>query len=366
MSTLRQFIGLSFVLALLFYVTVGSAGATSDITTGLLAYYPFSGNANDASGGDNNGAVNNAILTSDRFGNPNSAYNFNGVDSFIGILKLQDQSILTVSLWFNTEDTSIAKDQTIYGANNQSYASRALYIRNSKLLINNPSYQYTGVTVHKNTWTHAVVVYSAIDTQLYINGNIIWSVPLPPNRMNEPNWRIGSDIENGSVSPFKGSIDEVRVYNRVLTASDVTALYTSTAPPVVNNTTKSKTYLGAGDDYLNISTSGTTVYGNSGNDTITITDGITNITLDQNVERINLTRSVDSYTFKQTGNKINAYDATGAALLVTVPVQGDKDGTVFGFSDGSASALLANGIMTLGGATVSPTAPGKLTPILHQ
>ena len=47
-------------------------------TSGLVAYYPFNGNANDNSGNGNNGIVTNATLTTDRFGNANSAYNFNG------------------------------------------------------------------------------------------------------------------------------------------------------------------------------------------------------------------------------------------------------------------------------------------------
>ncbi|TAF12105.1 MAG: hypothetical protein EAZ75_03925, partial [Flavobacteriia bacterium] len=45
-------------------------------SNGLVAYWPFSGNANDQSGNGNNGTVNGATLTTDRFGNSNSAYNF--------------------------------------------------------------------------------------------------------------------------------------------------------------------------------------------------------------------------------------------------------------------------------------------------
>ena len=47
-------------------------------TNGLVAYYPFDGNANDDSGNGNNGTVNGATLTTDRFGNANSAYSFDG------------------------------------------------------------------------------------------------------------------------------------------------------------------------------------------------------------------------------------------------------------------------------------------------
>jgi len=52
-------------------------------TNGLIGYWPFSGNANDTSGNNLNGTVNGAILTEDRFGNPSSAYSFDGNDDYI-------------------------------------------------------------------------------------------------------------------------------------------------------------------------------------------------------------------------------------------------------------------------------------------
>src|ERR1700689_1178920 len=54
------------------------------LNSGLIAYYPFSGNANDATGNGNNGIPMNGVqLTTDRFGNPNSAYYFDGIDDYI-------------------------------------------------------------------------------------------------------------------------------------------------------------------------------------------------------------------------------------------------------------------------------------------
>jgi hypothetical protein len=54
-------------------------------TNGLVGWWPFSGNANDESGNGNNGTVNGATLSSDRFGNSGKAYSFDGT-SFIEIL----------------------------------------------------------------------------------------------------------------------------------------------------------------------------------------------------------------------------------------------------------------------------------------
>ena len=56
------------------------------LNTGLIAYYPFDGNADDKSGHGNNGVVHNAVLTNDRLGNSNSAYQFNGNNAYIEIL----------------------------------------------------------------------------------------------------------------------------------------------------------------------------------------------------------------------------------------------------------------------------------------
>jgi len=120
------------------------------------------------------------------------------------------------------------------------------------------------------------------------------------------------------------------------------------------------------DDIFTAANNGLTIYGSSGNDTVTISAGISGVTLDQNIERINLPGTASIYTFKQAGNKINVYDIAGTSLLVNVPVQGDSDGTVFGFSDGYASAKLAGGVMTLGGVTVSTSAPTTLSPTLQQ
>jgi hypothetical protein len=51
----------------------------------LLAYYPFNGNANDESGNGNHGTIHGPVLTEDRFGNPNSAFSFDGVDDYIDL-----------------------------------------------------------------------------------------------------------------------------------------------------------------------------------------------------------------------------------------------------------------------------------------
>jgi hypothetical protein len=69
-------------------------------TNGLVGWWPFNGNANDESGNGNNGTVNGATLTSDRFGNINQAYGFDGNDWIE--MNIPQTIEFSVSVWFNS------------------------------------------------------------------------------------------------------------------------------------------------------------------------------------------------------------------------------------------------------------------------
>ena len=74
----------SIIAALLLAASSAFAQVPSYVpTNGLVGWWPFNGNANDESGNGNNGTVNGATLTSDRFGNANKAFNFNGINNHI-------------------------------------------------------------------------------------------------------------------------------------------------------------------------------------------------------------------------------------------------------------------------------------------
>ena len=70
----------------------------------LAGWWGFNGNANDDSGNSNDGNVDGAALTSDRFGNPNSAYNFDGVDDFIEVAhnSIFNSNEISISTWYNS------------------------------------------------------------------------------------------------------------------------------------------------------------------------------------------------------------------------------------------------------------------------
>ncbi len=82
-------------------ITLGFSQAPSYVpANGLVGWWPFNENANDESGNGNNGTVNGATLTTDRNGNVNSAYSFDGVDDFNEIdVNSYLQNGLTISVW---------------------------------------------------------------------------------------------------------------------------------------------------------------------------------------------------------------------------------------------------------------------------
>ena len=77
------------VMVLTMTLTFGGA-AFADLNDGLVAFYPFNGNADDESGNGHHGTVSDATLVPDRFGNLDSAYYFDGVDDYISIENNED------------------------------------------------------------------------------------------------------------------------------------------------------------------------------------------------------------------------------------------------------------------------------------
>jgi hypothetical protein len=154
---------------------------------------------------------------------------------------------------------------------------------------------------------------------------------------------------------------------------------TVTAPVT---TTHSAVYMGTSDS-VTIVDSGTTIYGGKGTETITLanyntaqsaynslgavpfSNFIHNVSIDQNVGQINLPMPSFFYEFKQAGNTINVYDSTGANLILSGPIQSGSVGTLFSFADGTASAVLSAGKMTLGGTLIGSTTPTFVTPTLN-
>ena len=226
--------------------TTGVIDPSKTIGTGLVAFYPFNGNANDVSGNNNNGINYSATLTADRFKKLNSAYNFDGISNYIEVPSLNTLPYkpISYSLWikpatYDLTNYALGGGRVIVGRDKSGY-----YYEGAIMMFNYPaagidniisyytgnSNSYSGFKPALNTWTHITMTQSSSDTvKWYINGTLkkaeYYTIP---GSANIP-FRIGagSDVATGSTRLlWNGGIDDVRVYNRILTQSEITYLAT--------------------------------------------------------------------------------------------------------------------------------------------
>lgn len=210
---------------------------SGSLVNGLVAYYPFCGNAYDQSGNSHNGSVSGATLTTDRFGNVNSAYNFNGSNNYIEIPNSSSFDLtnsLTISSWINTTNTSrpqyIINKST--GGTSDSWLFDLAPFENSGVIrmlcgglvsnqpISNP------IVLQPNTWYNVTATYDMQNVKFYINGILDRTFPVSSaTPINSQNIRIGAPHSPFNANAFGGSIDDIGIWNRALTTQEVTQLY---------------------------------------------------------------------------------------------------------------------------------------------
>jgi hypothetical protein len=224
--------------------------ALADLNEGLVAYYPFDGNAQDASGNGNDGTVNGATLIEDRFGNVESAYSFDGNNDYIS---LDNQttlanptfdnavSVRTGTFWYKADNIEDA--QIIYEEGGGTNGLN-VYIQNSKIWIgawsenNNWNGTWFNVSTTANQWHHVAYVFDAPNAsfKLYYEGNFAFEEAIPTSIYSHSgNNAIGAIRENSKLHSgdnleksglyFKGSLDDIRIYNRALSEDEIQILY---------------------------------------------------------------------------------------------------------------------------------------------
>ena len=220
--------------------------SASSLSQGLVAYYPFNGNAQDESGYHHDGTVTNAVLTQDRFGSLDSAYSFNGVDSKIVIATDQALEIgysdFTIAAWVkpavggvngnNGRIFSKGSSGCVTGYMLRMAPDGATHLENAKdgsCMI----YCQNNIILTPNYW-HFVVgaVNRSSGGSTYINGTLDRTCSNPTNGIdlsNNRNPMIGFNDVGNYYEPFNGVIDEVRVYNRVLSNDEIQSLYQQSA-----------------------------------------------------------------------------------------------------------------------------------------
>ena len=93
-------------MVFLFVFGFSISQAQNSLNNGLVAWYPFDGNASDMSGNGNHGTVNGATLSTDRHGHADKAYSFDGMNDYIGITANSSLNIVaagSLSFWMNRE-----------------------------------------------------------------------------------------------------------------------------------------------------------------------------------------------------------------------------------------------------------------------
>jgi hypothetical protein len=201
-------------------------------TNGLVGWWPFNGNANDESANGNNGTNNGATLTSDRFGNVNSAYSFDGTDDFINMPEDSTMELNqhTISFWFNSSILPngrfdlIGKDNTTGNRQYVIQLESSGVIRNG-VFTNIQPYIIDGNTIiTTNNWINVLVTWDGIINRTYINSNLDTSISTLGNLLQD-NW----DLFFGGIPSFNqyyfGKLDDIGFWSRALTQQEITDLY---------------------------------------------------------------------------------------------------------------------------------------------
>ena len=227
------------VSALCLLVTPAQAGIrverkSGDLSNGLVGYWTFDGadisgtTALDKSGQGNNGTITGATKKTGKLG---QGLKFNGSSDKVLVsynASLNLPTVITISAWINIK--SLATSATIVAK-----GSNYLLQLNDASLDELTFAFYTGgwrevttqdLNLQTNTWYHVAVVFDEATNTVYFYANgALNSSPAQTNDM--PN-ADASDLmigTNSSNEYFNGIIDDVRIYNRALSADEVKRLY---------------------------------------------------------------------------------------------------------------------------------------------
>jgi uncharacterized protein (TIGR02145 family) len=260
-----------FFTSILITATAFSQDLPTNIPTdGLALYYPFSANANDASGNQNHGIVTNAQLTADRFGNENSAYTFDGDDDYITSSNAfgGGQIPMTFSFWAKTSQANSRMSVMTQNCNSDESCSSSFGLvlnkfLNSAVVCNDghmgtspqsfgyaqPAHYATVRTETANSgWNNYVLVIGSNDNYIYnnfkfyVNGSELqtncdhnwdsWDYNFPSGF----NLVIGKGNQTIIENFFDGEIDDVAIWNRALSNEEIYSLYDLPADILLNGT----------------------------------------------------------------------------------------------------------------------------------
>ena len=199
-------------------------------TNGLLAEWLFSNNHLDTSGNGHNGTPTGTTFGNNRHGTPNSALVLNGTSDFVDVgsgLAI-GTNIRSFSFWVKSSSATIQSVIGTRNVNTNGYIIQSLvpgihfFNTTNNRRFDNVSEYTTG------DWIHVVMVRKGTPNLIYKN-NVSAGVTLDTESLENPNsslnTRIGVQYLNPDARFFNGSLDDMRIYNRVLTVGEIDALF---------------------------------------------------------------------------------------------------------------------------------------------
>ena len=230
---MKKFIYLFLTLCLIFMSQYTVAQVPSYVPTdGLVGYWPFDGNANDASGNGRNGVVNGAVLTTNRFNNEDSAFYFDGTNDNIKTAPLPSalNEAVSISIWIKSDNNTGEWNGII---TTQPDPSEGFLLQENI----SDRYQWSVSTgtnydwIYSNSfisyeWDHWVCILDENNLMtIYVNGLLDAGQAIQNNNLSSTaDLCIGSRYGN---EWFKGKLDDIGIWNRSLTEQEIIDLYNS-------------------------------------------------------------------------------------------------------------------------------------------
>ncbi|TSC93171.1 MAG: LamG domain protein jellyroll fold domain protein [Candidatus Berkelbacteria bacterium Licking1014_7] len=183
----------------------------------------------------NDGTPVGTTPTTDRHGQSNMALSFNGTSDWVDLgnflTNWQPQSIYTLSVWFKT--TLSGTNQAVFGNLQSGAHGYIIRMQNESISytvygsgVNGVSASANWVNIPDSNWNHLVVIGNNKVFSFYLNGNL---VPITSNNLVDASYTVGATqstrIGDAWVFKFTGSISDVRIYNRALSAAEILQLY---------------------------------------------------------------------------------------------------------------------------------------------
>lgn len=203
----------------------------------MIAYYPFNGSPNDIIG-NNNPFYNNATLTSDRFGNANNAYAFNGSQYIRGDCSNYPTGSRTMSLWFKIMDS--LKNNTLFGYGGGAPCGTSFFG-----LWGSGAYgvfRHCVITGCSDTnqsrayqWNNLIITTGNDTTKLYLNGTLFKTcagMDFDNTNVFGKDFVFGSCINPTGIGAYSdvnvdyltGSLDDIVIYDTILKQNEIDSL----------------------------------------------------------------------------------------------------------------------------------------------